>query len=113
MANGGTTKTADLIRWQIEGVRQDIAKTQERLTYLQNEERRLTGQALTGTSGTSKAKNGNKTQVRKRRRNISPETRAKMAAGARKRWANRNAQNTTTASAGQSQDEQVPAPVVD
>jgi hypothetical protein len=91
MANGNQ-KNSDLVNWQISGIKAERERVQARLTYLENEEKRLAGSAMIGTAKASKAKNA---APKTRKRKISPEARQKMRDAANKRWANAKGETTS------------------
>lgn len=72
-------RQSDELNWKIAGIRAERGRIEERLKYLNEQEQQLTHAGLTSTS-TAKPK------AKTRKRQLSPETREKMRAAARKRW---------------------------
>jgi hypothetical protein len=81
-------RTSDSLNWQLAGIRSERKATQERLTYLEAEEKRLMGNGLLGAKSGATAPNKDKGGKR-RRRQMSEETRKKMSEASKKRWAAR------------------------
>src|ERR1044072_9124044 len=95
----------DETRWKIDGIKAELAKTDERRGYLQGLITKLSGNG--DPLGPVKGKGATASKPKtKRKRVISEETRQKMRDGARKRWEARNQPQTATAA------EQIPPLVV-
>jgi hypothetical protein len=75
-------RQSDELNWKIAGIRAERGRIEERLKYLDEQERQLVGGGMT-QAPTAKPKAKAKTV---RKRILSPETREKMRAAARKRW---------------------------
>src|SRR3954471_16749760 len=113
METQGMNRGSDELSWKLAGLRHERQQVEERLNYLREEERRLTGLGLTGPAKDAKvasaAKGGSKGVVAKPNKwtaNLSPETRKKMADAARRRW---DAQRQAKAQGQPTPEQETPA----
>jgi len=73
-------RQSDELNWKIAGIRAERGRITDRLKYLDEQERQLVGGGMTNAAAKAPAK------AKTRKRQLSPETREKMRAAARKRW---------------------------
>lgn len=106
METNTATRQSDALNWTLKGIRAERVQLQERLEYLASEERRLTGNGLTGKATQATTTKTASKKLPPRKRKLSAETRQKMREAAQKRWHKKEA--TTTSAAAQAEQTAVP-----